>query len=60
VIDGQKVKIRRARVRGRAGGEYRLGSYALFQRSSPRVWDHLMRGLTTRNYGGVVREFREA
>jgi len=60
VIDGQKVKIRRVRVRGRSGGEYRLGSYALFQRSSPRVWDHLMRGLTTRNYGGVVKEFREA
>jgi putative transposase len=60
VIDGQKVKIRRARVRGKEGRDRRLGSYALFQRSSPRVWDHLMRGLTTRNYGGVVKEFREA
>ena len=60
VIDGQKVKIRRARVRGKGGCEQRLGSYALFQRSSPRVWDHLMRGLTTRNYGRVVKEFRQA
>ena len=60
VIDGQKVKLRRARVRERAGGEYRLGSDALFQRSSPRVWDHRLRGLTTRNFGGVVKEFREA
>ncbi len=24
------------------------------------VWDKLMRGLSTRNYGAVVKDFREA
>jgi hypothetical protein len=43
--------------------EQRLGSYELFQRSAPReypVWDKMMRGLSTRNYGAVVKEFHEA
>src|SRR5580692_4100543 len=26
----------------------------------PVVWDKLMRGLSTRNYGAVVKDFREA
>jgi transposase-like protein len=35
----------------------------MFQRSGPMehaVWDKLMRGLSTRNYGAVVKDFREA
>src|SRR5260370_19841993 len=35
----------------------------MFQRSGRReraVWDELMRGLSTRNYGAVVKDFRES
>src|SRR5260370_35589108 len=35
----------------------------MFQRSGPMehaVWDKLMRGLSTRNYGAVVKDFHEA
>lgn len=63
VIDGQKVPIQRMRVRGKGKGELRLGSYEMFQRSGPlqmAVWDKMMRGLSTRNYGPVVREFANA
>src|SRR5580704_16502640 len=61
VVDGQKVPIRRTRLRSQENREQRLGSYELFQRSAPRehaVWDKMMRGLSTRNYGAVVKEFR--
>jgi len=63
VIDGQKVPIGRTRVRGKTGGEVQLGSYELFQRSGPlqaAVWDKMMRGLSTRNYGPVVKDFAQA
>ena len=63
VVDGQKVPIRRTRLRSKENREQRLGSYELFQRSTPlerAVWDKMMRGLSTRNYGAVVKEFREA
>ena len=63
VVDGQKVPIRRTRLRDKQKREQRLGSYELFQRSAPlerSVWDRMMRGLSTRNYGAVVQEFREA
>jgi transposase-like protein len=41
----------------------KLGSYELFQRSGPlqaTVWDKMMRGLSTRNYGPVVKDFTQA
>lgn len=63
VVDGQKVPIRRTRLRGKDKREQRLGSYELFQRSGPlqhEVWDKMMRGLSTRNYGAVVKEFSDA
>jgi putative transposase len=44
-------------------GKVRLGSYELFQRPGPlqtAVWDKMMRGLTTRNYGPVTKDFAEA
>src|SRR5258705_13703007 len=59
VVDGQKVPIRRTRLRTPDKREQRLGSYELFQRSGPMqasVWDKMMRGLSTRNYGAVVKE----
>ncbi|MGO9166460.1 MAG: hypothetical protein ACLP56_06275, partial [Candidatus Sulfotelmatobacter sp.] len=63
VVDGQKVPIKRTRLRTSENREQRLGSYEMFQRSGPlehAVWDKLMRGLSTRNYGAVVKDFREA
>ena len=63
VVDGQKVPNRRTRLRTAENREQRLGSYELFQRSAPReqsVWDKMMRGLSTRNYGAVVKDFRQA
>ena len=63
VVDGQKVPIRRTRLRTAERSEQRLGSYELFQRSGPMqlgVWDKMMRGLSTRNYGAVVKEFHNA
>jgi transposase-like protein len=63
VIDGQKVPIQRMRLRTKDKREQRLGSYELFQRNGPLeqgVWDKMMRGLSTRNYGAVVKEFSNA
>ncbi len=63
VVDGQKVPIRKTRLRTSEKREQRLGSYELFQRSGPMqagVWDKMMRGLSTRNYGAVVKDFHNA
>jgi hypothetical protein len=63
VVDGQKVPLARTRVRDKANREVRLGSYELFQRSGPlqgAVWDKMMRGLSTRNYAPVVKDFANA
>jgi len=63
VVDGQKVPIRRTRLRSPDQREQRLGSYELFQRSGPMqagVWDKMMRGLSTRNYGAVVKDFHNS
>ena len=63
VVDGQKVPVRRTRLRTPDKREQRLGSYELFQRSGPiqaSVWDKMMRGLSTRNYGAVVKDFHTA
>src|SRR5450631_3260249 len=63
VVDGQKVPIKRRRLRSGDHREQRLGSYELFQRDGPLqqgVWDKMMRGLSTRNYGAVVKDFQSA
>jgi len=63
VVDGQKVPIQKTRLRTKDKREQRLGSYELFQRSGLMqlgVWDKMMRGLSTRNYGAVVKEFHNA
>jgi hypothetical protein len=63
VIDGQKVPIQRTRLRTQDKREQRLGSYELFQCSGSLqqgVWDKMMRGLLTRNYGAVVKDFSAA
>lgn len=63
VVMGQKVPIQRPRVRTIDDQEVRLGSYEMFHRGEPlteTVWEKLMLGLSTRNYGQAVREFTEA
>lgn len=63
IVMGQKVPIERPRVRTTANQEVRLGSYELFHRGEPltkTVWEKLMLGLSTRNYGQAVRQFSEA
>jgi transposase-like protein len=63
VVDGQKVPLQKTRLRTKDKREQRLGSYELFQRSGPMqagVWDKMMHGLSTRNYGAVVKDFQDA
>jgi putative transposase len=63
VVMGQKVPLRRPRVRSTGNQEVRLGSYELFHRGEPlteTVWEKLMLGLSTRRYGAAVRQFAEA
>jgi hypothetical protein len=63
VVDGQKVPIERQRLRGKHGGEVRLGKYELFQQTrnlNEEVWWKMLRGLTTRNYPLVTRSFVQA
>src|ERR1039458_7268824 len=60
---GRRCRSSAPRLRTPENREQRLGSYEMFQRSGPMehaVWDKLMRGLSTRNYGAVVKDFREA
>ncbi len=58
VVDGQKVPIQRTRVRDKANREVKLGSHEMLQPSGPlkAVWDKMMRGLSTRNYGPVGKD----
>src|ERR1039458_6089615 len=63
VAMGQKVPVRRPRVRTADDKEVRLGSYEMFHRGEPlteTVWEKLMLGLSTRKYSQAVREFTEA
>ena len=63
VVDGQKVPLERQRLRGKDGGEVRLGTYELFQQTrnlDDQVWWKMLRGLTTRNYPLVTRSFAKA
>ena len=63
VVMGQKVPVKRPRVRSTEDREIRLGSYEMFHRGEPlteTVWEKLMLGLTTRKYGAAVRQFTEA
>lgn len=63
VVMGQKVPVRRPRVRTTEDTEVRLGSYELFHRGEPlteTVWEKLMLGLSTRKYDQAVRQFTEA
>src|SRR6202158_4241452 len=63
VVMGQKVPVRRPRVRTTDDKEVRLGSYEMFHRGEPlteTVWEEVILGLSTRKYGEAVRQFTEA
>jgi putative transposase len=63
VVMGQKVPVKRPRVRTTDDQEVRLGSYEMFHRGEPlteTVWEKLMLGLSTRKYGQAIRQFSEA
>ncbi len=63
IIDGQRVPVKRPRLRSRTKREVPLGSYEMFQRSSllgETVWQKIMLGLTMRSYKEVVQQFAEA
>lgn len=63
IIDGQRVPIKRPRLRSRTKKEVPLGSYEMFQRSSllnDTVWQKIMLGLTMRSYKEVVQQFADA
>jgi putative transposase len=63
VVGGQKVPLKRPRVRDRRHREVPLGSYEMLRQASlmeDSVWHKLMHGITTRRYGEVVRELEQA
>jgi putative transposase len=63
LVDGQKVPLERPRVRGKHGGEVKLGSYARFQREpagEQKFWQDTLRGLSNRQYGKCIRRFQDA
>src|SRR5436190_1505722 len=63
IVMGQKVPVKRPRVRTVEDQEVRLGSYEMFHRGEPlteTVWEKLMLGLSTRKYGQAIRQFTEA
>lgn len=63
VVGGQKVPLKRPRVRDKRRKEVPLGSYEMLQRASlmeESVWHKIMHGLTTRRYSDIVRELEES
>ena len=63
VVNGQKIRLARPRVRDARKREVALGSYEMLQRASlmeESVWHKMMHGLTTRRYSEVVKELEQA
>jgi len=63
IVGGQKVPLKRPRVRDKRRKEVPLGSYEMLQRASlmeESVWQKIMHGLTTRRYSDIVRELEES
>jgi putative transposase len=63
VVGGQKIPLKRPRVRDVRNREVPLGSYEMLQQASlmeDSVWHRVMHGLTTRRYSEVVRELEQA
>ena len=63
ILHRQKPPLTRRSLVYYCSGVHRLGSYELFRRPGPlepAVWERMIRGLSTRNYAAVVKEFAEA
>ena len=63
VVGGQKVPLKRPRIRDVRKREVPLGSYEMLQKASlmdDAVWHKIMHGLTMRRYSEVVRELEQA
>lgn len=63
VVGGQKVPLQRPRVRDVRKREVPLGSYEMLQQASlmeEAVWQKIMHGVSTRQYGEMVRELEQA
>jgi len=62
ILGGQKVRVRRPRLRNKQKQEVRLTSYEQFQNEGPRrewVFNRLVSGVSSRNYARTVEEFGE-
>ncbi len=60
LLGGQKVRVRRPRLRNKDKQEVSLTSYEQFQNESQRtesVFNRLVAGVSTRNYARTVEEF---
>ena len=62
VLAGQKVGVKRPRLREKSKQEVRLESYTHFQRDDDRtraVFSHLLAGMSCRKYGEAIEKARE-
>jgi putative transposase len=60
LLGGQKVRVRRPRLRNKDKQEVSLTSYEQFQKEGPRresVFNRLVSGVSSRNYARTVEEF---
>ena len=58
-LSNRKLRVHKPRLRKRSGGEVELPAYAAMQddeRLGARMLDILMKGVSTRNYSGVIGE----
>ena len=58
VLEGQRVKVKKARIK-KGGRDVELQSYAAFQGFDllqDRVLNHMVRGVSTRDYNGLLKE----
>lgn len=63
VVQGQKVRVGRPRVRDQHHRELPLGSYELFQRAcvmEDAVWSSMMRQVSTRKYSELLQELSKS
>ena len=62
-LSNRKLRVQKPRLRQRSGGEVEVPAYAAMQddeRLGARMLDILMKGVSTRNYAGVIGEMAGA
>ena len=63
VVGGQRIRVRRQRLRKRTGGEVPLKSYTIFHHNDERnraVYQRMVAGVSCRNYRKTLEEVAEA